>query len=43
MADYSSSNGREMKNAYNILVRKGEGKNQFEEPRCRWEDTKINR
>jgi hypothetical protein len=28
----------EMRNAYNILVGKPEGKNPLGRPRCRWED-----
>jgi hypothetical protein len=27
----------EMRNAYNILVKKSEGKRPFVRPRCRWE------
>jgi hypothetical protein len=27
----------EIRNAYNILVGKPEGKRPFEKPRCRWE------
>jgi hypothetical protein len=32
---------REMKNAYNILVRKPEGKSPLGRPRHRWEDIKM--
>jgi hypothetical protein len=29
---------RKVRNAYNILVRKPEGRRPFGSPRCRWED-----
>jgi hypothetical protein len=30
-----------MKKAYKILVRKPEGREHLEKPKCRWEDTRL--
>jgi hypothetical protein len=30
-----------MRNAYNILVGKSEGKRTLKRPRCKWEDNRI--